>query len=689
MSALIRVVSSASSVVLLPGERVEVTVTIQNLAEIVDRYGIAVEGIDPSWVSLSRPELALFPKDTDQVRLTLKAPAGSVARAGRHDLRVVVTSQENPAERTTVPLELDVAALPTLELRLHPRRQSGMAEGLFVLHVANHGNTDLTVEFEATDPEEALDYGFEARRLLLAPGEERQVQLRIRLREAMLGRGARVYPFSVSACPREAPQQVQSVQGEWELAVPALELSLRPQKGRGVRQGDFQLVVRNPGSTPLPMVFEASDPEDACQYLFQPAEVTVPPGQEVRVQLTVRPRAALTGEQSRTFGFTVDAAVTGGAPQTRQVHGEWEHLPPAFELSLRSLVGRGTGEGSFRVGLSNPEESDLMVRVEAADAAGACVFSLYVPESLPVVVRAGQELVLALLVRPRVPRATAVPRPHPFTVTARTAVGTLRGDYQVHGEWVQLPPAGAPGAPVAPAAAHGPGMPLPRPPVPGQPAGAPPERPLTISVHPPRSSGVGDGFFRVVLSNRGRTDMALLVQASDPQAACQFSLYAIGAFEVLVPGGREVGFPLLMRPKAPVAGTAALTHSFTVTAALTTPPKVVRQAHGTWVQLPLPAPSPAQPVGPPGGQPVVPGRRDHAGSAVAALVVALLALLLGGLLIGFVPQPALILALLLGLVSLVLGFVGLASARRGMAIAAIVVGGLVCVLAIFLLVMSL
>jgi len=177
MSALIRVVLSAASVELRPGEKTELTLSIQNFAEIVDRYKISVEGGEPSWFTLSRSELSLFPKDQDQVRLIVQLPAGAEARAGRYDVRIQVTSQENPAERTTVPLDLVVAGQTTLELALHPQQQSGISEGIFTLQVNNPGNRDLTIQLLATDPEEGCLYVFNPPQFVLPAGQARAAQL--------------------------------------------------------------------------------------------------------------------------------------------------------------------------------------------------------------------------------------------------------------------------------------------------------------------------------------------------------------------------------------------------------------------------------------------------------------------------------------------------------------------------------
>jgi uncharacterized membrane protein len=180
MSALIRVVLSAQSARVLPGEKTEISATIQNFSEIVDRYQINVEGIDPSWVTVSRKELSLFPKDQDQVRITLQPPAGTEARAGSYDMRVLAISQENPVERTTVPFVLEIGAQATLDVTLRPQKQSSLDQGVFSLQVANSGNTDLTVQLSASDPEEGCYYAFTPPQAPVPAGQSRMIQLLVR-----------------------------------------------------------------------------------------------------------------------------------------------------------------------------------------------------------------------------------------------------------------------------------------------------------------------------------------------------------------------------------------------------------------------------------------------------------------------------------------------------------------------------
>lgn len=215
MSALIRVTLSTQAVRLQPGEKAEITLTVQNLSEVVDRYQVVASGIDAFWVTFSRTELSLFPKDEDQLLMTLSVPEGVDARAGRYDVRVEVISQENTAERTAVSLILEVTAQTAFEVSLHPQRASGLKEGVFNVQLGNGGNTDLTVSLSATDPEEGCFYTFTRPQIVVPAGQERLVQLQVRPKQPVRKEPKR-YPFTIVARPEQDAQLTRQVQGEWE-----------------------------------------------------------------------------------------------------------------------------------------------------------------------------------------------------------------------------------------------------------------------------------------------------------------------------------------------------------------------------------------------------------------------------------------------------------------------------------------
>ena len=213
MSALIRVVLSHKEIQIEPGQKGELLATIQNLGEIVDQYSVEVEGLDKSWFTISPEEISLFPQDQGRVRVSLHPPAGSESKGGNYDFTVRVTSREVPVERTSVQVTLAILPITGFELAMSPERMSTTKEGLFGVRLINTGNVDLTMDFEATDPEIGCDYRFEPGRVSVSAGGSVQVSLAVVPKKRPPRGGTKRYDFTVKATPTTIPTQAKVVVG--------------------------------------------------------------------------------------------------------------------------------------------------------------------------------------------------------------------------------------------------------------------------------------------------------------------------------------------------------------------------------------------------------------------------------------------------------------------------------------------
>jgi len=214
MSALIRVLLSKKALQINPGEKAEVALTVQNFSEIVDRYKISVDGVEPGWVVVSRDELSLFPKDQDQVKITFSPPAGMKAKAGHYDVQVQVVSQENPTERTIAPIDLAITAHPNFEVALQPQKQRGGIDATYTVRLRNLGNADLTVSLEAEDAENGCTYTLTPARISLPAGGEANAALKL-ISKGKPGKEEKTYRFTITAGAKEVPALVKKAMGEW------------------------------------------------------------------------------------------------------------------------------------------------------------------------------------------------------------------------------------------------------------------------------------------------------------------------------------------------------------------------------------------------------------------------------------------------------------------------------------------
>jgi len=216
---------------------------------------------------------------------------------------------------------------PSFDLELRPARARGVVEGVFSVHAANRSLEELTLDLHAADAAGDCLYAFQPAEIVVPAGEAAPAQLRVRTRAPLPGGEPRMHTFAVTARPREAPQVVRQVQGEWEQALPALELDLQPLQPRGPAEGVYHLEVRNADVVELTVGLEAGDAAEACLFVLTPPLVVVPAGQVRPVQVRVLPRAALPAVAARAHPFVITARPAEAPGWTCRAEGEWVQLP--------------------------------------------------------------------------------------------------------------------------------------------------------------------------------------------------------------------------------------------------------------------------------------------------------------------------------------------------------------------------
>lgn len=323
MSALIRVQLSQKELQIEPGQKGELSLTIQNLGEIVDQYSIEIDGLNPAWYTIPVSEVSLFPQDQDTVRISLHPPAGSQSKAGNYDFNVRVTSREIPTERTSAQATLVILPVLTLELALSPKRKSTTKKGDFQVRLANPGNVDLAVDLEASDPEEGCHYHFEPQSVSLVAGQSKGVSLVVTPKRKPLRGEAKRYDFTVKAIPTAAPAKAQVVTGSLEhrsalpsWVVPAAAIAvLFLCCGVGSVAGfaifgeeikDILTGLGGPTPTPRPVVIATKTPPPPTEVPTSPPEATptptATPGPPVIESFTANP-ATITAGETFTLGW--------------------------------------------------------------------------------------------------------------------------------------------------------------------------------------------------------------------------------------------------------------------------------------------------------------------------------------------------------------------------------------------------
>ncbi len=198
MANKVEVTVDPTSFTMAAGDSAEATATLRNLGQTVDQLTLSIDGLDPGWYTLPVSSVALFPNDQDSLRVVLHPPKTEETKAGSYPFRINVTSQENPEDKATADLTIEIGALPGLEVDISPQRITGQ-KGVYKITVSNKGDSDATLRLEASDTQGRLRYYLHPE-FLTVPGAGRsEATLEVRLSWLAFLGGGKEFNFEVLA----------------------------------------------------------------------------------------------------------------------------------------------------------------------------------------------------------------------------------------------------------------------------------------------------------------------------------------------------------------------------------------------------------------------------------------------------------------------------------------------------------
>jgi hypothetical protein len=215
MSTNIVLSLSSTKLEVAPGESVEATITIRNQSQIVDQFGIRIQGLSPTWWTLSTSSVSLFPGDQGEAKLTIHPPKEAESKAGSYSFQVRAVSQANPEQITEEEAYLILRGFLVWDAEMSPTKVAGRS-GTYRITASNSGNTDITLIFEGKDPEEALDYTFSHDKVTVPVGESALITLQVSPKK---GEKGKLYNFQVLVRPAEAKvpsKEARTINGQFE-----------------------------------------------------------------------------------------------------------------------------------------------------------------------------------------------------------------------------------------------------------------------------------------------------------------------------------------------------------------------------------------------------------------------------------------------------------------------------------------
>ena len=193
-----------------PGQRIETTISIQNVSNRLIAVSLEITDLDRSWYELSSYSVSIFPKDSATVTLSVSVPGMNEAIANIYPFTVKAINQSASEPLATLPLRIEVLPVYSFKTELSPQRVIGHT-GSYVLDIANNGNAELSFSLDATDERNGCTYLFSPEHPRVSPGEEATVEVAVSPNQRKLRGPNELYNFELKVSPDKVSPDVDNL----------------------------------------------------------------------------------------------------------------------------------------------------------------------------------------------------------------------------------------------------------------------------------------------------------------------------------------------------------------------------------------------------------------------------------------------------------------------------------------------
>ncbi len=137
-----------------PGSIIDIPILLQNGGEEKDSFRLRVRGLPESWVSSNSTVTTLGPKESVEIKLTLRIPRSPQAVAGRNPFTIQFASEMFPTQTTAVDCVLTIGSYLKFSTALEPGSLRAGQFGQVIID--NEGNTTDAYNLYFQSPENAL-----------------------------------------------------------------------------------------------------------------------------------------------------------------------------------------------------------------------------------------------------------------------------------------------------------------------------------------------------------------------------------------------------------------------------------------------------------------------------------------------------------------------------------------------------
>ena len=202
-----------------PGSTANVALTIFNDGTTSGEFEVQLQGIDADWTAVPVPLVEIKAGEDRTEKFFLRPPRESHSVAGQFPFLVRVRDMQT-GDVENLQAVIEVLPFHHLSMEVDPKKglYSPMHKGnVFEVTVVNLGNTDHSVQLSANDPEGVCIYEILPPNVSIAPGQEKRVELTVKLRRSQFVASAGLVGFSVTGRSVDQPNVAASSSGQLEL----------------------------------------------------------------------------------------------------------------------------------------------------------------------------------------------------------------------------------------------------------------------------------------------------------------------------------------------------------------------------------------------------------------------------------------------------------------------------------------
>lgn len=187
-----------------PGDTTTAKMLVRNTGAVVDQYAIDVVGRAAEWAKVEPKIVNLLPGADVELTITFAPAKSPEVPAGVVPFGIRVLSREDPPGSAVAEGTIEVAPYSDIQIELVPRQSVGRRRGKHQVAIDNNGNVPTTVQVNAHDEEEALDFRLDHTVAAIEPGAAAFIRIRAVPEKRFLKGADRQHPFVVTVVPTNA-----------------------------------------------------------------------------------------------------------------------------------------------------------------------------------------------------------------------------------------------------------------------------------------------------------------------------------------------------------------------------------------------------------------------------------------------------------------------------------------------------